>query len=62
MKKAEFLLTDTDSLIYEIETENFYKDIFQDIDQKFETSNYPKHHPSGILRGKNKKSNQDDER
>ena len=29
--------------------------ISQDVDQKFDTSNYPKDHKSGIPTGKNKK-------
>ena len=53
--KAELLFTDTDSLMYEIRTEDFYKDISQDIESKFDTSDYPKEHPSGILTGVNKK-------
>ena len=53
--KAELLFTDTDSLMYEIRTEDFYKDISQDIEFKFDTSDYPKDHPSGILTGVNKK-------
>ena len=53
--KAELLFTDTDSLMYEIRTEDFYKDISQDIETKFDTSDYPKDHPSGILTGVNKK-------
>ena len=53
--KAELLFTDTDSLMYSIQTEDFYKDISQDIETKFDTSDYPKEHPSGILTGVNKK-------
>ncbi|XP_072019741.1 uncharacterized protein [Amphiura filiformis] len=53
--KAKLCLTDTDSLLYEIETEDFYKDIAQDVDRYFDTSNYPADHPSGIPTGKNKK-------
>ena len=53
--KAELLFTDTDSLMYEIKTDDFYKDISQDIETKFDTSDYPKEHPSGILTGVNKK-------
>ena len=53
--KAKLLFTDTDSLCYEIETEDFYKDISKDAKDKFDTSNYAKHHPSGIPVGVNKK-------
>ena len=52
---AELLFTDTDSLMYEIPTEDFYKDIAPDIDQKFDTSNFEKDHISGIASVKNKK-------
>ena len=54
-KKALLLMTDTDSLCYEIETEDFYKDISSDVESKFDTSAYPKNHPSGIKTGVNKK-------
>ena len=52
---ALLLMTDTDSLCYEIETEDFYKDIAGDVESKFDTSAYPKEHPSGIKTGVNKK-------
>ena len=39
-EKAKLLFTDTDSLCYEIETEDFYKDIAPDVEQKFDTSNF----------------------
>ena len=55
--KAELLFTDTDSLMYQIYTDDFYKDISHDIEAKFDTSDYPPDHPSGILTGVNKKSN-----
>ena len=55
VQKANLLYTDTDSLIYEIETEDFFKDISSDVEQKFDTSDYPKDHPSGIPTGVNKK-------
>ena len=54
-ENAKLLFTDTDSLAYEIETEDFYRDISSDVKSKFDTSNYPKDHPSGILTGVNKK-------
>ncbi|CAH3175005.1 unnamed protein product [Porites evermanni] len=53
--KAELLFTDTDSLMYHIHTDDFYKDISLDIKTKFDTSDYPSNHPSGILTGVNKK-------
>ena len=53
--KAKLLFTDTDSLMYEIETEDFYKDISGDVINRFDTSDYPDNHPSGIPTGCNKK-------
>ena len=53
--RAELLFTDTDSLLYLIHTDDFYKDISKDIKRKFDTSDYPESHPSGILAGVNKK-------
>ena len=53
--KAKLLFTDTDSLMYEIETEDFYKDISGDVKDRFDTSDYPENHPSGIPTGINKK-------
>ena len=53
--KANLLFTDTDSLMYEIETEDFYTDIANDVDKWFDTSDYPNDHPSGIRTGINKK-------
>ena len=54
-EKTKLPFTDTDSLAYEIETEDFYKDISEDVEAKFDTSNFPKNHPSGIPVGVNKK-------
>ena len=53
--KAQLLFTDTDSLAYEIRTKDFYTDIKDDVREKFDTSDYPSDHPSGILTGVNKK-------
>ena len=53
--KAKLLFTDTDSLAYEIQTEDFYRDISSDVQAKFDTSNFSENHPSGILVGANKK-------
>ena len=53
--KAKLLFTDTDSLMYEIETEDFYKDISNDVKNRFDTSDYSPNHPSGIPTGCNKK-------
>ena len=53
--KAELLFTDTDCLMYLIQTEDFYLDINKDVKKKFDTSNYPENHPSGIKIGVNKK-------
>ena len=54
-EKAKLLFTDTDSLAYEIETEDFYRNISRDVASKFDTSNFPKDHQSGIEAGLNKK-------
>ena len=53
--RAELVCTDTDSLLYLIHTDDFYKDISQDDKKKFDTSDYPDKHPSGINTGVNKK-------
>ena len=53
--KAQLLFTDTDSLCYEIETMDFFRDIAPDLETMFDTSNFSKNHPSGIPTGKNKK-------
>ena len=54
--KAKLLFTDTDSLMYEKKKpEDFYKDISGDVKDRFDTSDYPPNHPSGIPTGCNKK-------
>ena len=54
--KSELLFTDTDSLCYEIRTDDVYKDISGDIDEWYDTSGYDKNHPSGLHSNKNKKA------
>ena len=54
-EKAKLLFKDTDSLMYEIETNDFYKDISPHVRDKFDTSNNLKDHPSGIETGANTK-------
>ncbi len=51
--KASLLFTDTDSLCYEIRTDDFYEDIKNDVNEWFDTSNYEKDHP--LFSNKNKK-------
>ena len=46
---------DTDNLMYEIETEDFYGDISPNVKNKFDTSDYLPDHSSGIPSGLNKK-------
>src|SRR5688572_22739015 len=53
--RSKLLFTDTDSLAYEIKTDDFYADIAPDIRSRFDTSDYPKDHSSGIENGVNKK-------
>ena len=50
--RARFLFTDTDSLTYEIEAEDAYKDFWNDKDM-FDNSNYPESSP--YYRNVNKK-------
>ena len=44
---------DTDSLVYHIKTENFYSDIVNDLEERFDTSGYVPDHPLPF--GKNQK-------
>ena len=59
--KSKLLFTDTDSLCYEIRTNDVYEDISPDVHRLFDTSNYPKDHTdrdgytSCIPKGANKK-------
>ena len=53
--RAKLLLKDADSLYDGIETEDYFKDISGDVEDKFVTSNYPIVHCSGISSCYNKK-------
>jgi hypothetical protein len=44
--RLKLLFTDTDSLCYEIKTEDFYKDIADDVESRFDMSEYPEDHPA----------------
>ena len=50
---AKLCYMDTDSLLMNIKTKDFYKDIAQDIEERFDTSNYGVDRP--LPKGKNKK-------
>ena len=53
--KANLCYMDTDSFIIHIKTEDFYKDIANDVGKWFDTSNYEKNHKIPLPIGKNKK-------
>ena len=52
---------DTDSFIFQVETEDFYKDISNDVDSRFDISAYSKDLNRPLPIGKNKKSTRNDE-
>ena len=53
--KAKLMYMDTDSLVYHVETEDFYKDIARDVEKRFDTSNYFKDDKRPLQIGVNKK-------
>ena len=53
--KAKLCYTDTDSLVIHIKTDDFYKDISNDVETLFDTSNYNKKDNRPLSIGKNKK-------
>ena len=53
--KLKLCYMDTDSLIYSIETKDFYKDIANDVESRFNTSGYPNDGLRPLPVGKNKK-------
>ena len=50
---VELCYMDNDSFIMHIKRENFYKDVADDVEKRFDTSNYECDRP--LLKGKNKK-------
>ena len=46
-KSLKLLYMDTDSLVYDIKTEDFYKDIAEDVETRFDTSGYEPNRPIG---------------
>ena len=53
--KVKLCYMDTDSFIINLETEDFYKDIANDVERWFDTSNYDKNDKRPLPTGKNKK-------
>ena len=51
--RLKLCFTDTDSLLYEIKTEDIYEDMKADLDQWYDTSDYAPNHP--LYSEKNKK-------
>ena len=54
-EKVKLCYTDTDSFIIYVETEDFYKDIANDVDKWFDTLKYDKNDKRPLPLGKNKK-------
>ena len=53
--KVKLCYIDTDSFVYEIETEDFYRDIAKDVWKRFDTSGYSKDDNRPLPIGENKK-------
>ena len=53
--RAKLCYTDTDSFISYIKTEDFYKDIANDVERWFDTSKYDENDERPLPIGKNKK-------
>ena len=54
--KAKLCYMDTGSFVYEIETEDFYRDIAKDVKRRFDTSGYSKDDNRPLSIGQNKKA------
>ena len=55
-KDLQLCYMDTDSLIYNIKTENFYANITDDVEEMFDTSGYDKKGARPLPIGKNEKA------
>ena len=53
--RAKLCYTDTDCFVSHIKTEDFYKDIANDVERWFDTSNYDENDERPLSIGKNKK-------
>ena len=53
--KVKLCYMDTDSFVYEIETEDFYRDIENNVEKRFDTSGYSKDDNRPLPIGENKK-------
>ena len=53
---------DTDNFVYEIETQDFYRDIAKDVKKTLDTSGYSKDDNRPLPIGENEKRNRSDER
>ena len=53
-REVKLCYMDTDSFVYEIETEDFHRDIAKDMEKRFDTSGYSKDDNRPLPIGKNK--------
>ena len=60
--KVNLCYMETDSFVYEIEAEDFYKDIANDVEKRFDTSAYSKDDDRSLPIGKNLKKYSPNER
>ena len=54
-RKGKLCYMDTDSFVYEIETEDFYRDIAKDVEKRLDTSGYSKDENRPLPIAENKK-------
>ena len=52
-ENAKLCCIDTDSFTVQVKTDDIYKDIEEDVEKRFDTSNFELHRP--LPKGKNKK-------